>query len=272
MLVWFIGGALIAPANHPIGNPPADLPVQNVQFSSASGSAIHGWLVTAPSGTNAIKGVVVLMHGIHASRMAMISRAELLYHAGYSVLLFDFQAHGESPGKIITIGYLESRDATAAVNFVRQKFPGQKVGVIGESMGAAAALLADPPLPVDAMVLESCYPTINQAVNDRLKIRFGVLSNLGTPLLLWQLKPRLGFGPEALGPIDQAAKLTVPKFFIAGTADRNTTEQESKDLYNAAAGPKQFWLVENAGHVDMFRFTGDEYKNRVMEFLARYLN
>ena len=36
--------------------------------------------------------------------------------------------------------------------------------------------------------------------------------------------------------------------------------------------PKQLWLLENAGHVDMLRFAGMEYKNRLMDFLARYLN
>jgi len=48
--------------------------------------------------------------------------------------------------------------------------------------------------------------------------------------------------------------------------------QESKDLYNAAAEPKQLWLVENAAHVDMLRFAGAEYQSRLMEFLAKYLN
>jgi len=36
----------------------------------------------------------------------------------------------------------------------------------------AAALLAEPPLPVSAMVLESCYPMIYQATDDRMKMRF----------------------------------------------------------------------------------------------------
>ena len=272
VFVWVAGTVLTAPANHPIGNPLSDLPVQAVEFPSASGSNIHGWLVTALPGTNAAKGVIILMHGVHASRLDLVQRAEFFYQSGYSVLLFDFQGHGESPGTIITFGHLESRDATAAVVFVHQKFPGQKVGVIGVSLGAAAALLAEPPLPVEAMVLESCYPTIYQAVDDRLQVRFGIIGKLGTPLLVWQLKPRLGFGADALCPIRQAAKIFVPKFFIAGTTDRDTTVQEAKDLYAAAAEPKQLWLVENAAHVDMLQFAGVEYQTRVLAFLAKYMN
>src|SRR5579859_905809 len=86
IILWNIGSILIAPANHPIGNPPADLPVQNVEFPSASGAAIHGWLATATSAQP--KGVIVLMHGIHATRVSMTARAEFLYRAGYTVLWF----------------------------------------------------------------------------------------------------------------------------------------------------------------------------------------
>ena len=105
MLVWCIGGVLVLPANHPIANPPPDLHAENVTFPSASGATIHGWFVAGKPG----HGAVLLLHGIHANRVAMASRAELLSRAGYAVLLFDFQAHGESRGKQITFGFLESR-------------------------------------------------------------------------------------------------------------------------------------------------------------------
>lgn len=262
-----MGGVLVAPANRLIGDPPSDLHAQNVEFSSASGATIHGWFVAGDSG----KGVVVLMHGVHANRQALVSRAELLSQKGYSVLLFDFQAHGESVGKYITFGYLESRDATAAVNYIHQRLPGEKVGVIGISMGAAAALLANPPLPVNAMVLESSYPTIYQATEDRMVIRFGWPGRLMTPLLTCQLKPRLGIRLDELNPSESARKVVVPKFFISGTSDRDTTIDEAKSLFSAAAEPKQAWWVDGAAHEDMLHFATVEYEKRVMGFLAANL-
>jgi alpha-beta hydrolase superfamily lysophospholipase len=268
LFAWHEGSVLIAPSNCKIGPPPANLPVESVQFPSSSGATAHGWLVSGKPG----KGVIILMHGIRANRLQMMGLAPFLFHAGYSVLLFDFQAHGESLGKHITAGYLESRDAAAAVDFIHQKLPGEKVGVIGFSMGGAAALLAKPPLPVNAMILESVYPTIQQAVTDRLETRFGWFGKLGAPFLTWQLKPRLGFDADDLRPIKQAGQIGVPKLFIAGTADRDTTLQETKDLFNAAAEPKQLWLVEGAAHVDLHAFARDEYERRVLDFLAKTLN
>jgi alpha-beta hydrolase superfamily lysophospholipase len=266
--IWLIGGILVAPANRPIGSPPPGLHALPVEFSSASGTTIHGWFVAGSLG----KGVVILMHGVHANRLVMVSRAEFLSRAGYSVLLFDFQGHGESIGKVITFGFLESRDATAAVEFIRKKCPGEKIAVIGVSMGAASALLAEPPLPVSAMVLESSYPTIYQAAENRMVMRLGFLGKFATPLLTLQLKPRLGVGLDDLKPIDHAGKITVPKFFIAGTADRDTTLPESQALFDAAAEPKQFWPVVGAAHVDMHAFVKTEYERRILDFLARNLN
>jgi pimeloyl-ACP methyl ester carboxylesterase len=263
-LVWCIGGMLVLPANQPIENPPPDLHAENVTFPSASGAIIHGWFVAGEPG----HGAVLLLHGVHANRMVMASRAEFLSRAGYAVLLFDFQAHGESLGKQITFGFLESRDATAAVDFLRQKLPGEKIGVIGVSMGAVAALLAQPPLPVSALVLESCYPTIYQATEDRIVERFGFLGCLTTPLLTCQLEPRLGISPDELKPIESARNISIPKFFIAGSADKLTTEQESKNLFAAAAGPKQFWLLDGAAHQDLRAFAGAEYDHRVLAFLT----
>ena len=267
IFIWAIGGVLVASSNHPIGNPPVNLHAENIEFASASGAMIHGWLVTGEPG----RGVVILMHGVHSDRRSLVARAEFLSRAGYSVLLFDFQGHGESVGRTITFGFLESRDATAAVNFTREKFPGQKIGVIGISLGAASALLAEPPLTVNALVLESCFPTLYQATEDRMIDRLGFLGRLATPLLTWQLKPRLEISLDDLQPIEHAKKISVPKFFIAGTTDKLTTIEESKALFAVASQPKQSWWIDGAAHTDMHMFAKAEYERRVMEFLAENL-
>jgi pimeloyl-ACP methyl ester carboxylesterase len=267
ILVWNVGSILVAPANRAIGDPPADLPVEKVEFQNAGGTTLRGWWIPGKPG----HGAVVLMHGVHANRLALLGRARFLSQAGYSVLLFDFQAHGESPGRQITFGYLESRDATAAVNYARQRLPGEKIGVIGISLGAASALLAGPPLPVNALVLESSYPTIYDATADRLAIRLGWLGKLATPLLTWQLKPRLGISVDDLKPIDCVKSISTPKFFISGTKDQDTTIAEAQSLFDAAAEPKQSWWVGGAGHVDMLAYANGEYQRRILAFLASNL-
>ena len=110
-VIWFAGTMLSHSTNRKIGDLPSDLQGRSVEFPSASGSTIHGWWLAGQPG----RGAIILMHGVRDSRLSLLDRARFLSAAGYAVLLFDFQAHGESIGEQITFGYLESRDAQAAV-------------------------------------------------------------------------------------------------------------------------------------------------------------
>ncbi|HVF45831.1 MAG TPA: alpha/beta fold hydrolase [Pyrinomonadaceae bacterium] len=266
-VAWAAGTSLSAPARRSVGALPADLRGRVVEFESASGARIRGWLL--PGGRGA--GTVVLMHGVRGSRLNMLGRARFLSAAGYTVLLFDFQAHGESEGSRITTGYLESRDARAAVDFVRAGAPGERVGVLGVSMGGAAALLAEPPLDVDALVLEMVYPTIEQAIDDRLRMSVGAWGVVFRPLLTSQLRLRLGISADDLHPIDHAPKVTAPKLFVAGAEDGHTTLAESRQLFDAASGPKEFWVIDGARHQDLHALKGREYEERVLAFLDKHL-
>jgi len=138
-------------------------------------------------------------------------------------------------------------------------------------MGGAAALLAKPPLAANALVLEMVYPTIEQAIDDRLESRWGVLGRPLTPLLSWQLKPRLGISAADLRPIDQVPTISVPKLFIAGDQDQYTRLEESRAIFAAASEPKEFWIIAGARHEDLLRFAGAEYEQRILEFFGRYL-
>ncbi|HSF39436.1 MAG TPA: alpha/beta fold hydrolase [Thermoanaerobaculia bacterium] len=211
----------------------------------------------------------MLMHGVRADRTSMVERARFFHRTGRSVLLFDFQAHGESPGEHITFGALESRDARAAIDFIRSRRPGEPISALGTSLGGAAILLADPPLPVDSVILESVYPTVEEATDNRIRIRLGPLASILTPALLIQLGPRLGMSPQDLHPIDRIGKLGVPVFFLSGSEDRHTTPLETKRLFEAAREPRELWIVPGAAHVDLHRVAGTVYETRVLEFLDR---
>jgi fermentation-respiration switch protein FrsA (DUF1100 family) len=265
--IWVVGSIASAPQNHAMGALPPDLVGEDVSFGDGP---VRGWFIPGPEDAPR-DAVVILMHGVRADRASMLGRAQFLRAAGYGVLLFDFQAHGESAGEAITFGYRESRNAVDAVAFARGRRPSAKIAVIGISMGGAAALLATPPLPIDALVLEAVYPTIEDAIGDRFALRLGDWSRVLTPLLTWQFEPRLGFGVAQLRPIEAIGRVAAPKLVIAGTADRHTRLAESEALYAAAAQPKEFWVIAGAAHIDFHAFAGAPYEARVLDFLARTL-
>lgn len=267
LIVYVVGSRLSAASPMAIGPIPSTLVGEEVIFSSGTGNTLSGWLIKGREDF----GGVLLMHGVRSNRRQMIDRAVLFSQIGYTVLLFDFQAHGESQGERITFGHLESMDAEAAFTFLKQQIDVKKIGVIGISLGGAAAILGDVSNRAEVLVLEAVYPTLHEAVNNRVSMRLGMLSRFLTPLLMAQVEPRLGFNPYKLSPVGQLPAINTPLLIIAGTEDRHTTLSQSERMFNEAAEPKQFWAVEGAGHEDYFKYSPVEYREKILALFEQYL-
>lgn len=267
LALFAIGPLLTAPAPTAVGTLSADFPVESVEIPAANGSTVQGWLVRGKPGG----GAVLLLHSMRSNRLEMLSRARFLKDQGYSVLFIDLQAHGETAGDHITFGLREAENAEASVAYLRRIFPAERIGAIGASLGAAAIVLAKQNLKLDAVILESLHPTIEEAVNNRLKLHFGEYGSILLPLVLWQLSFYLDTAPEQLSPVTRINDLNSPVLFISGTHDAHTTQAETERLYAAARFPKELWIVPGAWHFNMHSYAGREYEQHVSDFLAAYL-
>jgi fermentation-respiration switch protein FrsA (DUF1100 family) len=266
-----VGLFLSAPARATVGAAPADLAVEEVSIASGSGATLRGWFVPGRPGA----GAVVLMHGVHANRLAMLRRARLFNAEGFAVLLFDFQAHGESTGTRITFGHREGQDAAAAIAYMRARLPGERVGAIGSSLGGAAALLAPKPLDVDALVLESVYSEIGSAIENRMIAVLGPTGAVAAPpitaLFKLVLPPFLGVSAADLRPIDRIAQVRAPVLVAGGMLDDRTPIMETRRMFARANEPKRLWVVPRARHVDLEGFAPDEYREHVLAFMVETL-
>ena len=262
---------LSAPVRVAIGPVPDGLAAEAVEIASESGATLRGWFVPGRVGG----GAVVLMHGVHSNRLSMVRRARFLSAAGFAVLLFDFQAHGESSGDRITFGAREALDARSAVAYVRRRLPQERVGALGTSLGGAAILLGPDPLKVDAIVLEAVYPDIHTAVENRIRAVLGLAGSLVAPPVTWLfgllVPPLLGIRAADLRPIERIAEVTAPVLIASGTRDDRTTMANTKALFSRARAPKQLWAVEGARHVDLEAYAPDDYRWRVLPFLVERL-
>ena len=130
-------------------------------------------------------------------------------------------------------------------------------------------MLATPPLKVEGLVLESVYPSIKEATDNRLRLYLGPFGGLVAPLLLGQLSLRLGISPDDLRPIDHIASVTCPILIMSGEKDRHTTAEETRAIFAGAKAPKDIWLVPRAAHVDLHKAARDEYESLVCALLNR---
>jgi pimeloyl-ACP methyl ester carboxylesterase len=262
---WRLASSFIAPANHSV-TMPADFPAAAVSIAGDGHSIAASWRNLGGNSP-----VVLLVHGAGGDRRSTLPRARLLVEVGFSVLLIDLQAHGETPGESITFGWRESADVRAARDWVRAQAPGRRIGVLGASLGGAAILLGEQPVGFDAVVVEATYPRLRDAIRNRMKLRAGGLGRVLSPLLEWQVQPRLGVQVHELEPIRAIERLGAPVLVVGGSRDAYTPEKETRELFAAAAGPRELWIVDGATHQDFARFDPAGYREHVVGFLKRML-
>jgi uncharacterized protein len=242
-----------------------ELPVIDVTFHNWRGELLSGWLsLITPQAP-----VIILTHGTPGNRVSMLQRAAFLYKHGYNVLLFDFQSYGRSQGVMSTLGMVESEDILAAISFLHG-LPDtmySKIGVLGLSMGATAAVLAaSRSSDIVALVAESCPVDATRVLAD--------VPDDATREADRQLVEEVyGVDITQARPIDDVNKLAghAAIFFINGNADDITPLPGMQALYQAAGAPKQYWIVPNAGHAQSFAVDPGGYMQRVDAFFDSYL-
>jgi pimeloyl-ACP methyl ester carboxylesterase len=212
---------------------------------------------------------VVLLHGYGSERTQMLARAGLLQARGFAVLLYDARGHGQSGGDRVSFGWIERRDLTGALDYLRKR-GFHEFGCIGASQGGATIVLAAPELrDVRWVVLESVYPTLIDAVDCRFRHSFGLpgwlLGCVMTPLAA----QRLGVSCDAIAPLDHIRELPCPVLIMHGDADRHTLIASARAMFSRAAEPKSLWIVPGAAHIDLYGFAPDAYAKQLFGFLDR---
>lgn len=258
---------LTGPAPTSVSALTVDLPVEPLEILTKGNTVTRGWLHHGKPG----KGVILLVHSMRSNRVEMLSRARFLAEQGYTTLAIDLYAHGETPGDKITFGSRESDNAAAAAKYLRAKFPNERIGALGTSLGGAAIILAKLNKPFDAVILESVHGTLEEAINNRLKLYLGDYGSLLLPMALFQFSFFIDTPISELNPIARIGNLNAPVLFISGTHDVHTTQPEVERMYTAAIKPKELWIVPGAQHFNMHSYAGKSYEERVIDFFRFYL-
>ena len=242
--------------------------IESSRFAASDGVVLEGWWWPGRDRWRA----VILLHGLQADRLQMFSRAKWLHRLGYSVLLFDFRGCGKSGGTA-TFGFRERLDVEAALEFVRERKRVTGSILLGQSMGAAAALMASASWgsEVRGAILESPFDRFESAVRIRVRNVVGSLEPAVSPLLLAQVPFRLGFHPEDLAPVEAMRKAHGPVLLGFGGRDPYLGPGQVAGLFREAPYPATLWVVQKAGHTDLFRFDPQAYRAKIGEFIAAAL-
>jgi dipeptidyl aminopeptidase/acylaminoacyl peptidase len=237
--------------------------LSEVRFEDADGTLIAGWYVPSRNGA-----AVVLVHGTGADRSGTLVETGILADAGFGALAIDLPGQGASAGRT-RWGVPERAAIRGAVDWLtrRPEVDAKRIGGLGLSMGAyvmtQAAVLDD---RLRAVVL-AASPSDVVEQNWLASDDWGLLSQVPNYLALRLYGQSLDMVPrDVIGRIAPR-----PTFIIGGELDTLVPKFMAEQLYAAAGGPKELWIVPGAHHVDYARVAAQAYRAKLVDFFTRTL-
>ncbi|MBI1334610.1 MAG: alpha/beta fold hydrolase [Armatimonadetes bacterium] len=268
LLLLGVAYCFVFPFRTPIFISPGFLgvPQEWIEFEdSGTGRLLRGWWVPKEDP----EVVMVCAHGYMMNRAELAPFAPRFQNWPIAFLFFDLPAHGASRGRKSGFGYKERTAVASAVAEAKRRYPNAKIVLAGSSMGAAASAfaLAESPNLADALILDSCYDRLVEAIT-------GWWLFIGGKTLQYVLYPASFFGmplsgvnPFRIVVSSALAKIAKPTLILHGGADTLAPPSAAKTNFDALAGPKSMVIFDGRNHSEARWEEPDRYFEAIEAFL-----
>lgn len=246
---------------------PGDLGLagRHVYIDAPHGKQLHGFWI--PVGRPA--PAVVVMHGWGANASLMLPLAVPLHGAGFHAFFVDARGHGMSEEDDYASMPRFSEDLDAAVDWVRAQELVTRLGVVGHSIGAAAAILAtarDESNRIDCLVAVSGFADVWEVMME--SSRLGTMPAAAAWAVRRTMEYVLGASLDTIAPERHIGRVGVPTMIVHGDQDEVVGVHHAFRLAEAA-GTAEVRIVAGGTHADL---PGFEAKlGPILGFLAAHL-
>lgn len=217
----------------------AVIPVSKRDFISfkSQGKTLYGFYIHTDSANQKTKDWTILyFHGNKHNLEEYWDRVELMYKAGYSILIFDYQQFGMSEGTASESALYA--DAKAACDFLMANYTPQANHLIyyGYSLGCAAAVNLAVSNTANRLILEAPF------ASGEALVQSGTLLDIPGEFLLkgeFNNKEKIKF-------------IHTPLTILHGTDDSFIDiNKNGKVIYENGNNPKKFIPVSGANHTNI---------------------
>jgi len=233
ILVRYIEGKSIFHPTKEIPVTPQDinLAFEDVYFVTRDQIRLNGWLIKNPKA----QATLLFFHGNAGNISQRLEKIAMFYAMGLNVFILDYRGYGRSQGDPTEKGiYI---DAMAAYDYLRTRTDIDKDKIIGygASLGGVVAVDLAGERKLAALIIDSSFTS----AADISKTIYPFI-----PTLLLQTK---------MDSVNKVKDILIPKLFIHSINDEIIPFQLGKELFAAAANPKEFLQItggHNTNHVD----------------------
>ena len=242
---------------------PGGLPWQAVTLPTRNDKRLHAWFIPAAARAPAL----VIMHGWGGNAGMMLPLAGPLHRAGYTLLLVDARCHGLSDDDSFASLPRFAEDIEAALDWLagQAAVDPARLGVVGHSVGAGAALLAASRRPALRAVVSLAAFAHPATMMRRWLASKGIpYWPLGAYVLAY-VQRAIGHRFDAIAPVTTIAGIGCPVLLVHGLADETVPLADAEAIL-AAGRPGQVQLLTVPGSHDDY---GDIDRNlpAVTDFL-----
>lgn len=234
------------------------------QINVTSEIILEGWLIPHEKPI----GHILMFHGYAAAKSSILPEAAAFHELGYEVFMLDFRGSGGSSLRQTSIGYYESDDVAASVQFAEKNFGWENLIVYGQSMGSVAILKAvhDGKIHPSKIIIEGVYDRTLSAVNNRFA-SMNVPSFPSSYVLVFWGSMIEKFNGFSHNPLDYARSVDCPIMFMHGENDPRATLDQARNVYEQIQSEKRLIVFEDAVHESLHMSNPQKWNAEVLKFL-----
>lgn len=248
-------------------------PHSDVFINSKDGLKLHGTYF--PVGKE--DKVAICFHGYTSQGMKdYIALSGYYIKRGYSLLLVDERAHGESEGEYIGFGCLDRYDAIDWINFIIEKCSDSvQILLHGTSMGGATVLMASGlnlPKQVKGIISDCGFTSPKYVFTHVLHSMYHLPAFPVIQITSAVNRKKAGYGMDDCNAAREVRKAKVPILLIHGDADFFVPCSMCDEIYENCASPKKKLIVKGASHAESYYKNTEAYENAMNEFIGGIIN
>ena len=232
---------------------------EDVWIKSDDGLRLHATYFPGIDGGNTDKAVICF-HGYTSEAMSDYGSISNYYlKKGYSMLLVDARAHGQSEGKFIGFGCKDRYDALKWIDWMIKKAGNDiRIVLMGNSMGGATVLMASGlnlPEQVKGIVSDCAFTSPKAVFTHVLHSMYHLPAFPMIQIADFVNRKMAGYGLDECNAAKEVQKAKLPILFIHGDKDTFVPCSMCDELYASCASQKTKLIVKGAGHCESY------YKN-----------
>jgi len=215
------------------------------------------------------RGTVFLLHGYGEAQFSMLPWAFRLAEAGWRCVLVDLRGHGQSTGRHIYFGIIETEDLSQLLDaLARDNKLAGPVAAVSESYGAVLALRWEAVEPrVCSVVAIAPYAGLSNTVMNIRQQYADWIPKVMVKAGLKQLPSVLHVPAGELDTTTVLKRTPVKALFVAGGEDKITPVKEVEYLRSLALPGSELIVVPDATH-EALTYYFSELAPAVLSWLA----